>query len=88
MGGLGTIRLHRTLLRKAKKQRPGFQTLRIKYGLELDTEEIVDNLRSNPEFSGPSELQNEDIKELHTNLATKRSIKYVWGPNLSEINGD
>ena len=66
-----------TLRKKSKSQKVGYATLRLRHGVPVDTDDIVDNLLSDPEFAqGPSELQNDDIRELATTLANKRSIRY------------
>ena len=74
----GTIRLNKTLRAKRKTQRPGFGTIRLPpHGLDsLDTEDIVGELLKDQDFvDGPEELQTEEIKALHTNLARKLSIQ-------------
>ena len=71
-----------TLRKKSKSQKAGYATLRLRHGVPVDTDDIVDNLLSDPEFAqGPSELQNDDIRELATTLANKRSIRYCSQKN-------
>ena len=62
-----------TLRKKSKGQKVGYATLRLRHGVPVDTDEIVDNLLSD---EGPTELQNDDIRGLATTLAIKRSIRY------------
>ncbi len=63
---------------KKQKQKPSYATLRLRHGIPVNTDEIAENLLNDPDFAqGPVELQNEDIRELATTLANKRSIRYV-----------
>ena len=66
-----------TLRKRTKVPKVGYATLRLRHGAPVDTDDIVDNFLSDPEFAqGPQELQNDDIRGLATTLANKRSIRY------------
>ena len=70
--------MSRHVRRRTRQKRPGHGTMRLRHSEYVNPEEIAAHMMSDPDFAEiPEELQNEEIKDLPTNLSKKLSIKWV-----------
>ena len=63
--------------KKSSKKRSGHHTLRLRHGIPVDPDEVVENLLNDPDqVDGGPTTQVDNIRDLTTTITNKKLIRY------------